>query len=78
MMDGKRKPLLARKPALVVAIGMGKPKGPPPPQKETEVEEDDDLTCPKCGMALADTPENREYAAMRADEMDDEDEDEEE
>lgn len=71
MMDGKRKPLLARKPALVVAIGMGKPKGPPPTEKDAEMGEDDGLTCPKCGAELADTPENRKYAKMREEEMDD-------
>lgn len=73
MENGKRKPLLARKPALVVAIGMGKPKGPPPMGKDTEMEEDDELTCPKCGAQLADTPENRKYAKMREDEMDESD-----
>lgn len=60
MMD-KRKPVLARKPAVVVAIGMGKPKGPM---------EKEGLTCPKCGAELADTPENRKYAAMRKEEKD--------
>lgn len=52
MMD-KRKPMLARKPAVVVAIGQAekaKPEG---------------LMCPKCGHQLADTPENREYAKAR-------------
>ena len=75
MMDGKRKPLLARKPSIVIALG-GPPNGKPP--METDEEMEGGLTCPKCGMELADTPENREYAAMREDEMDDEDEYEEE
>lgn len=65
----RKKPLLRRKgaPTLVIAVG-----GPPP---KPEMEQDDDapegLVCPKCGAELADTPENREYASARSDEMDD-------
>lgn len=56
MMDGKRKPMLAKKPAVVVAIGAGKPEA-------------DGLMCPKCGHELADTPDNRAYAEGRMAEM---------
>lgn len=75
---GKRKPVMKRKPSLVIAIGMPKPdlkeKGS---EKMPEAPKDEEsLTCPKCGAELADTPENRKYAKMRAEEMD-EDEDEE-
>lgn len=55
MDTAKRKPLMARKPAVVVAIGEKLKEQPPEP-----------LACPKCGHALADTPENREYATARA------------
>lgn len=68
MMDGKRKPMFARKPSVVVAIEdkmAGKPAM-------------DGVVCPKCGMQLADSPENREYAKMRAEEPDASDEYEEE
>lgn len=61
----KRKPMLRRKPSVVIAIGAGKP--------EAEKAEAEGLACPKCGMALADTPENREYAKMRAEDMDESD-----
>lgn len=46
-----------------------------PPMEEAESEA---LTCPKCGMELADTPKNRKYAAMREQEMSDEYEEDEE
>lgn len=81
---GKRKPVMKRKPSLVIAIGMPAkgPKGPPmePSEKEDTDEEkpEGELTCPKCGAELADTEENRAYAKMRADEMESEDEDEDE
>ena len=80
----KRKPLMKRKPSLVIAIGMPAkgPKGPPPEMSEKEDMEDEEspegLTCPKCGAELADTEENRAYAKMRADEMESDDEDEDE
>lgn len=75
---GKRKPMLKRKPSVVIAIGMPKPalKERVAEKMEQEPKAEDALTCPKCGMALADTPENREYAKMRDAEMaeaDDED-----
>lgn len=70
MMD-KRKPVLARKGAPTVVIALGGPKLGGPSMKEEK-----GLTCPKCGMELADTPENREYAATREKEkMDDDYED---
>lgn len=50
---------------------------PPMPDDEDEQESDDEkdmLTCPKCGMELADSEENRAYVKMR-DEESDEDED---
>lgn len=81
---GKRKPLMKRKPGLVIAIGMPAkgPKGPPPEMSEKEDMEDEEspegLTCPKCGAELADTEENRAYAKMRAEEMESDDEDEDE
>lgn len=65
MMNEKRKPLFARKPSVVVAIGAPKPEAKAEPEAEG-------LVCPKCGMQLADSPENREYAASREAEMDDE------
>ena len=80
----KRKPLMKRKPSLVIAIGMPAkgPKGPPPEMSEKEDMEDEEspegLTCPKCGAELADTEENRAYAKMRAEEMESDDEDEDE
>lgn len=58
MDDAKRKPLMARKPALVVAIGEKMDKKP----------ESEGLTCPKCGHELADTPGNRDYVKSRAEE----------
>ena len=78
MMDekvGKRKPMFARKPSLVVAIETQMAKKP---ADKTEAPESDAIVCPKCGMELADTPANREYAKMRAEESDDELEDEDE
>ena len=53
---------------------------PPMPSKGEREEEDapEGLRCPKCGMELADTEENRAYADARADEMASEDEDEDE
>lgn len=55
----KKKPLLARKPSVVVAIGEKLDKAPP-------MEKAEGLTCPKCGMEMADTPENAEYVKGRA------------
>lgn len=72
---GKRKPLMARKPSVVVAIGEKLDKKPPMPEAQADGEAGGGLTCPKCGMELADTPENQEYAASRAEEVEaDEDE----
>ena len=69
---GKRKPMFARKPSLVVAVETATAKKPEPaPETESEA-----IVCPKCGMELADTPANREYAKMRAEESDDESENE--
>lgn len=68
MMDetmGKRKPMFARKPSLVVAVETATAKKP------EDKPEMDGVVCPKCGMELADTPANREYAKMRAEEGDD-------
>lgn len=77
---GKRRPVLKRKGGPTVVIAIGAPKAAPKPAPEMEDEdegEEKSLVCPKCGAELADTPENREYAAEREDEMDeDEDEDE--
>jgi hypothetical protein len=84
MMDyPKRKSVLTRKPSVVIALGTPKPKSPPMPEMDEEMDEDEEmeeesLTCPKCGMVLADTPENQEYAASRAEEMEGEDKDYEE
>ena len=64
---GKRKPLMARKPAMVEAVG-AKLKESAPKVASSGV------VCPKCGHELADTPENREYAAERESEMGDEEE----
>ena len=72
---GKRTPVMKRKPSVVIAIGMPKPDLKEQVAKKMDEEpEEADLTCPKCGMALADTPENREYAAMRGEEMEESDE----
>ena len=74
---GKRKPVMKRKPSVVIAIGMPKPdlKEQVAKKMNEEPEEaDGELTCPKCGAELADTEENRAYAKMRADEMASEDE----
>lgn len=47
---------------------------PPPPMPEKDDEDEpSEMTCPKCGMELADTEENRAYIKMRAEESDDED-----
>lgn len=73
---GKRKPVLKRKPSVIIAIGA--PKESEPEAKPEAEAPDAGLTCPKCGMALADTPENREYAAAREEEVADDDEMEEE
>lgn len=77
--SAKRKPVLKRKggePSIVIAVG----GAPPKPSDEAEVP--DALECPKCGRALADTPENREYIASKSsddhEEASDEDEDEDE
>lgn len=66
-MGMKRKPMLARKPALVVAVQTAMDKKPDAKPEMAP----DAITCPKCGMELADTPANREYAKMRAEEGDD-------
>ena len=75
---GKRKPMLKRKPSVVIAIGMPKPdlKDRVAKQMDEEPEAEESLTCPKCGAELKDTPENREYAKMREAEMDESDDDE--
>lgn len=72
---GKRKPMLKRKPGVVIAIGMPKPdlKERVAEQMDKEPEAEDSLICPKCGMELADTPENRAYAKKRAEDMDESD-----
>ena len=74
---GKRKPVMKRKPSVVIAIGMPKPdlKDQVAKKMDEEPEEaEGGLTCPKCGAELADTEENRAYAKMRADEMESDDE----
>lgn len=71
MMNEKRKPLFARKPAMVEAVG-AKLKESVPEKVSSGV------VCPKCGHELADTPENREYAASRAEEVGEMDEAEDE
>jgi hypothetical protein len=73
---GKRKPALKRKPSIVIAIGA--PKAAKPDAEPEAESPEDGLTCPKCGMELADTPENRKYAAAREEEVADDDEMEEE
>ena len=77
---GKRKPVMKRKPSVVIAIGMPKPKAAndeAPMEESEDASEEKGLTCPKCGAELADTEENRAYAKMRGEEMDEEtDEDE--
>lgn len=74
---GKRKPVMKRKPSVMIAIGMPKPTSkaamPEAPDDEDD-SADESLTCPKCGAELADTPENRDYAAARDAEMDESDE----
>ena len=72
---GKRKPALKRKPSIVIAIGA--PKSAEPDAKPEAESPEDGLTCPKCGMELADSPENRKYAAVREAEMADEESDDE-
>lgn len=78
MMDGKRKPVLARKPSVMIAVGLPKPdlkeKVADKLEESPEETPTEGLSCPKCGMTLADTPENREYAASRAEEADADDE----
>lgn len=89
----KRTPVMRRKggPAVIIAFGSPKMDKMAAEQRESEMDDDmddamekemsdekDTLTCPKCGAELADTPENREYAAQREDEMADESEDEDE
>lgn len=79
----KRTPVMRRKGAPAVVIAFGSPKMDKMAAEQREPEADDEemsesedtLTCPKCGMQLADTPENREYAKMRADEMDEDEAD---
>jgi hypothetical protein len=80
-----RKPLLKRKdgsPSMVISV-----KSAPTPveraKDEDEARDDDALECPKCGMQLADTPENREYISSKSgdsstEDEPDEDEDEDE
>lgn len=72
----KRTPVMRRKGAPAVVIAFGSPKMDKmaaekrEPEADEEMSENEDtLTCPKCGMQLADTPENRDYAKMRSDEM---------
>lgn len=89
----KRTPVMRRKggPAVIIAFGSPKMDKMAAEQRESEMDDDmddamekemsdekDTLTCPKCGAELADTPENREYAAQREEEMADESEDEDE
>jgi hypothetical protein len=62
--SGKRKMALARKPAIVVAIGT-KPESDPKPEMEPK-----GLTCPECGAMLQDTPENQKYVASKAEKPD--------
>jgi len=88
----KRTPVMRRKggPAVIIAFGSPKMDKMAAEQRESEMDDDmddamekemsdekDTLTCPKCGAELADTPENREYAKMRADEMDEDESDDE-
>ena len=68
---GKRKPLMARKSPMVEAVG-AKLKESVPEKVSGGV------VCPKCGHELADTPENRAYAAERESEMGEMDEAEDE
>jgi hypothetical protein len=78
--SARRKPFLKRKgdgPSMVIAVKSA------PPDKPDADEEDDELECPKCGMKLADTDENREYIASKSgdastEDAPDEDEDEDE
>lgn len=77
----KRKPLMTRKPAVVIAIGAAPSGGEmknrlrerlgkgAEDEKEYEEKDEDTLTCPKCGAELADTDENRQYAKMRGEDM---------
>lgn len=78
MMDekmGKRKPMFARKPSLVVAVETQMAKKPEAKAEQPEME---GVVCPKCGMELADTPANREYSKMRAEEGEEMESDEDE
>ena len=64
-----------------VQDALDKTPAPPMPGKgkeEDTPEPEGALRCPKCGMELADTEENREYAKARGDEMESEDESEDE
>lgn len=79
---GKRKSVLTRKPSVVIALGMPKPKAMASLDREEEMPEEEEmaeegLMCPRCGAELTDTPENREYAESRAAEAEEESEDEE-
>ena len=79
---GKRKSVLTRKPSVVIALGMPKPKAMASPDREEEMPEEEEraeegLQCPRCGAELKDTPENREYVESRAAEAEEESEDEE-
>lgn len=66
--SARRTPVFLRKKK-----GDGMSDAPMPPKPKSEQDDEDmPLTCPKCGMQLADTEENRAYAKMRADEMEDE------
>lgn len=70
----RRKMALKRKgaaPGIAIVVGTA----PPKPEMEGE-DEREALVCPKCGAELANTPENKKYAADREMEMEDESEDE--
>lgn len=69
--SGRRKMGFKRKggaPSIAIVVGAAPPK---PAMEEDKGEEQEELVCPKCGATLADTPENREYAAKRSSEKED-------
>ena len=69
-----RKMVLKRRggaPGIAIIVGAA-----PSRPKMEDKDEAETLVCPKCGAELANTPENKEYAAKRKMGMEDEAEDE--
>jgi hypothetical protein len=71
--SARRTPMLKRKggaPAMTIVVE----SGPPAKPDASDAEAPETLTCPKCGMSLEDTPENRAYVeAKDADDDNDDD-----